>query len=132
VSSDDKLRSFKTLDDLGDLTGKRALVRADLNVPFSEGRVPTRPDWRPPCRRSPQLADAGAVVLVLSHFGRPKSGPEAKYSLKPVADALAGVLGRPVAFVSDCVGDAAREGVEALEPGQVGVLENTRFTPAKS
>jgi phosphoglycerate kinase len=119
----DKLKTTSGLD----VKGKRLLVRADLNVPVREGKVTdiTRLE-----RLVPGLADLmgrGARVVVISHFGRPKGGPDAQFSLKPVAEALGRLLPRPAAFAEDCVGEAAERTVAALQPGQVAVLENLRF-----
>lgn len=113
------------------LAGKAVLVRADLNVPMADGPDAQRivgdaTRLRAAVPTIAALADAGAKVLVLSHFGRPK-GRDTKNSLKPVAAALADVLGRPVAFIDDCIGPVARAGVAALPAGGVAVLENTRF-----
>lgn len=119
---------FRTLDDLpADLSGQRALVRVDLNVPMKDGAVTdtTRLDAAVPTIAS--LADRGAKVLLLAHFGRPKGGPTPEFSLKQVVPALADVLGRPVGFIADCAGDAAAAQVAALSNGSVTVLENTRF-----
>ncbi|TXG83913.1 MAG: phosphoglycerate kinase [Sphingomonadales bacterium] len=118
---------FKTLDDLTDLAGKRVLVRADLNVPMADGQVTdaTRLEAVAPTVRD--LTARGAVVLILAHFDRPKGKRVPAMSLAPVVPALSAVLGVPVAFVDDCVGQAAREAIAGLEPGSVAVLENTRF-----
>jgi len=118
---------FKTLDDLTDLAGKRVLVRADLNVPMADGQVTdaTRLEAVAPTVRD--LTALGAVVLILAHFDRPKGKRVPAMSLAPVVPALSAVLGVPVAFVDDCVGQAAREAIAGLEPGSVAVLENTRF-----
>ncbi len=118
--------SFRTLDDIGEVRGKRVLVRADLNVPLQDGRVSDDTRLRAAMPTIAELADKGAIVLVLSHFGRPK-GPDETLSLGPIADALGAVLGRPVAFVPDCQGAEAEAAVRALAPGSVAVLENTRF-----
>jgi len=116
---------FKTLD-AADVKGKRVLVRVDLNVPMENGKVSdaTRLERIAPGLRD--LAARGAKVILLAHFGRPK-GRDPKDSLKPVADALARVLGRKVAFAQDCVGPAAEQAVAAMQPGDVLCLENTRF-----
>ena len=108
------------------LAGKRVLVRVDLNVPMADGQVSDATRLRAAVPTIAALADAGARVLVLSHFGRPK-GRDVANSLAPVAAALADVLGRPVAFIADCVGDVAATGVAAMADGDVAVLENTRF-----
>ncbi|MDO9487538.1 MAG: phosphoglycerate kinase, partial [Sphingomonadaceae bacterium] len=119
--------AFRTLDDIGEVRGKRVLLRADLNVPMQDGAVSDDTRLRSAMPTIAELADKGAVVLVLSHFGRPKGTRDASMSLEPIADALASVLGRPVSFIDDCQGGAAEAAVKALQPGQVAVLENTRF-----
>lgn len=119
--------SFKTLDDLGDVSGKAVLVREDLNVPMSDGVVTDDTRLRAAVPTLGELADRGAKVLVLAHFGRPKGERNAQYSLKHVVAALSGVLGRPVAFIDDCAGEAAEAAVAALGAGSIAVLENTRF-----
>ncbi len=120
------MASFRTIDDMLALGGKTVLVRADLNVPMADGVVGDDTRLRAAVPTIAALADAGARVAVLSHFGRPK-GRDAKNSLKPVAAALGHVLGRPVAFIDDCVGPAAAAALAALPAGSVAVLENTRF-----
>ena len=120
------MAGFRTIDDMPALAGKAVLVRCDLNVPMADGAVVDDTRLRAAVATVAALADAGAKVLVLSHFGRPK-GRDTKNSLKPVASALSGVLGRPVAFIDDCIGPVARAGVAALPAGSVGCLENTRF-----
>ncbi|WP_298459930.1 phosphoglycerate kinase [uncultured Cellulomonas sp.] len=123
---------MKTIDDLGDLRGKRVLVRADLNVPLDgttitdDGRVQAAV---PTLRR---LADAGARVVVAAHLGRPKGAPEDKYSLAPVAARLGELLGAPVHLARDTVGDSARETVATLGDGEVALLENIRFDPRET
>ncbi len=117
---------FKTLDDIGDVHGKRVLVRSDLNVPMDNGVIGDASRLRATVPTIAELADGGAIVLVLSHFGRPK-GVDASLSLRPVAVALGEVLGRPVGFVADCVGQVAEAAVAAMHPGDIAVLENTRF-----
>ena len=118
--------AFRTLDDL-DVADRTVLVRADLNVPVADGRVTdaTRIDRLAPTLT--EIADKGARVVVMSHFGRPKGGPDEKNSLRQVVPALSAALGRDVAFATDCVGPAAEQAVAALKPGQVLLLENTRF-----
>ena len=118
--------TFRTLDAIGDVTDKRVLVRADLNVPLDHGAVGDATRLQAVVPTLAELADAGAKVLVLSHFGRPH-GVDPALSLRPVAAALAEVLGRPVPFIDDCVGAAAEAAVAALPRGAVAVLENTRF-----
>jgi phosphoglycerate kinase len=119
--------TFKTLDDIGDIAGKRVLLRVDLNVPMENGAVTdaTRIDRVVPTIN--ELADRGAKVLLLAHFGRPKGKRTAEDSLKPVVEPLAKALGRPVAFVDDCIGADVAEVVENTGEGEVVLLENTRF-----
>ena len=119
----DRLRTTAGMD----VTGKRVLVRCDLNVPAKDGAVTdaTRLERIVPGLRD--LAKRGARVIVMSHFGRPKGGADPQYSLKPVAAKLAELLGQPVAFVSDCIGPAAEAGVAKLRPGSIAVFENLRF-----
>ena len=118
---------FQTLDDMpGDLRGKRVLVRADLNVPMQDGEVSDATRLQACVPTVAALADRGAVVLILSHFGRP-TGVDMAFTLRPIAWALGEVLGREIAFVSDCAGPEAEAAVVELHPGQIAVLENTRF-----
>ena len=118
--------TFRTLDD-APVTGKRVLLRLDLNVPIENGAVSdaTRIDRALPTLRD--LMARGARVVVLSHFGRPKNGPDKENSLEPVAAVLGAHLKAPVAFAHDCIGDVAAQAVEKLGDGQVLLLENTRF-----
>jgi phosphoglycerate kinase len=116
---------FATLDD-ADVKGKRVLVRVDFNVPIHNGEVA---DVSRIERNSPtivEIADRGGKVILLSHYGRPK-GPDAKDSLKGVAATAARIIGRPIAFVSDCIGTVAENAVAAMKPGDIVCLENTRF-----
>src|SRR6266566_2639616 len=117
--------AIRTLDE-ADLRGKRVLVRVDLNVPVENGKVAdtTRIERGAPTIR--EIADKGGKVILLSHFGRPK-GPDPTQSLKPFAPAIAEVLERPVAFAEDCVGEKALAAVNAMRPGDILCLENTRF-----
>jgi len=119
--------AFKTLDDMGDIIGKRVLVREDLNVPMADGKVSDDTRLRATVQTISELSDRGAIVLVLAHFGRPKGKVEPAMSLLPVAPALASALGRQVVFIDDCQGENAEAAVSALKPGQIAVLENTRF-----
>jgi phosphoglycerate kinase len=118
---------FRTIDDMPPLAGKTVLVRADLNVPMADGQVADANRLQAAVATIAALADAGARVLVLSHFGRPKGRRSAADSLAPIAPALGQLLGRPVAFIADCVGIQASAGAAALPAGGIAVLENTRF-----
>jgi phosphoglycerate kinase len=118
---------FRTLDDMGDVTGKRVLVRVDLNVPMADGAVSDATRLRAMAPTVLELADRGAIVLLLSHFGRPKGAKNPSQSLSLVIDAVSDVLGRSVMFISDCVGEAAAAGIAVLAAGDIAVLENTRF-----
>jgi len=119
------MRSFRTLDDLNP-AGLRVLVRVDLNVPVENGVVSdaTRLERILPTIRD--IASRGGKVILLAHFGRPK-GRDPKESLGPIAAALAGHLGQPVAFAANCIGSVAAAAVAAMQPGDVLCLENTRF-----
>ena len=124
------MAGHKTLDDLfatTDIEGRRVLVRADLNVPMQDGKVGDATRLERVAPTLTELAGRGAKVVVLSHFGRPKGKPDAKYSLKPIAEALSAHTGGKVAFAADCIGDTAAHAVEALAAGGILVLENTRF-----
>ncbi|MFM7027441.1 MAG: phosphoglycerate kinase [Chakrabartia sp.] len=121
------MTTFKTLNDMGDITGKRVLVREDLNVPMADGQVTDDTRLRAAAPTLLELADRGAKVLILAHFGRPKGERKADMSLEQVVPALVNVLGRDVAFVDDCAGEAAAAAVAAMAPGSIAVLENTRF-----
>jgi phosphoglycerate kinase len=118
---------FRTLDD-ADVTGKRVLLRVDLNVPMENGKVADRTRIERVAPTITEIADKGGKVILLSHFGRPK-GPDPKQSLRPVAAAVAEVIGRPVGFAEDCVGPTARAAVDAMKAGEILCLENTRFHP---
>ena len=121
---------FRTLDE-ADLQGKRALVRVDLNVPMQDGAVSDDTRLRAVVPTIRKLADGGAKVVLLAHFDRPKGKRVDSMSLRPVASALAKVLGADVAFADDCIGPKAREAVSALQPGHVLLLENVRFHPGE-
>lgn len=120
------LDKLKTTDGV-DVAGKRVIVRADLNVPVKDGKVTDATRLERVLPGVKALADRGAKVIVISHFGRPKNGPEADLSLRPIADAMQQLLGRPVAFGPDCIGDQAQATVSALQNGDVALLENLRF-----
>lgn len=121
---------FLGIDDLGDLKGRRVLLRVDLNAPMKDGVVTDLTRLQANAVTIKALAVKGAKVIVLSHFGRPK-GWDASQSLRPVADALPVIVGLPVHFAPDCVGPVAKKAVEDLAPGGVLVLENTRFYPGE-
>jgi phosphoglycerate kinase len=112
-----------------DLRGRRVLVREDLNVPLQGGAIGDDTRVRAAVPTLRDLAQRGARVVVMSHLGRPKGRAVPELSLRPVAERLAELLGRPVAFAADCVGPAAAEAVERLRDGQVLLLENVRFHP---
>ncbi len=117
---------------LGDVTGKRVLVRSDLNVPLDGSRITDDGRIRASVPTIEALVDAGARVVVAAHLGRPKGEPEDRYSLRPVASRLGELLGQDVAFATDTVGDSAREVVAGLEDGEVAVLENVRFNAGET
>ncbi|RME65240.1 MAG: phosphoglycerate kinase, partial [Alphaproteobacteria bacterium] len=119
------MAAFRTLDDLGDIRGKRVLLRVDLNVPMRDGRVTDATRLEATRASIGELTAKGAVVLCLAHFGRPKGKHVPEMSLAPVAPVLAQVLNRPVAFIDQCHGAGAEAAVARLQPGQVAVLENT-------
>jgi phosphoglycerate kinase len=122
----------KTISDLGDLRGKRVLVRSDLNVPLDGRRITDDGRVRASVPTIRQLAAAGARVLVTAHLGRPDGVPNPTYSLAPVAERLAELLGEPVLFAGDTVGPEAHRIASALQDGQVAVLENVRFNPGET
>jgi phosphoglycerate kinase len=118
----------KSIRDI-DVKGKRVLVRVDYNVPIKEGKVDDDTRIQAAMPTLNYLLDHGAAVILCSHLGRPKGGPDPKYSLRPVADHLSQLLGKPVAFAEDCIGPVAEEAAKKLKPGDVLLLENTRFHP---
>ena len=118
---------MKTVSDLGDLRGKRVLVRSDLNVPLDGSTITDDGRVRASVPTIKRLADAGARVLVTAHLGRPDGVANPKYSLAPVAERLAELLGAPVLFANDTVGPEAHRIASALKDGQVAVLQNVRF-----
>jgi phosphoglycerate kinase len=117
---------------LGDVAGKRVLVRSDLNVPLDGTTITDDGRIRASVPTIRELAAAGARVVVAAHLGRPKGEPEERYSLRPVAVRLGELLGQDVAFATDTVGDSARETVAALRDGEVALLENVRFNPGET
>jgi phosphoglycerate kinase len=116
--------TFKTLDEMPDVRGKRVLVREDLNVPMADGEVSDDTRLRATLPTVTELADRGAIVLVLAHFGRPKGQRDPNMSLALVTRPYSHLLGRPVRFID---WDGAEDAVATLEPGDIAVLENTRF-----
>jgi phosphoglycerate kinase len=122
----------KTVSELGDLRGKRVLVRSDLNVPLDDRSITDDGRVRASVPTIKQLSDGGARVLVVAHLGRPKGTADPAYSLAPVAERLAELLESPVLFANDTVGAEAKRISAALEDGQVAVLENVRFNPGET
>jgi phosphoglycerate kinase len=125
------LAAFRTLDDAGDLKGRRILLRVDLNVPVKDGAVTdaTRIERVAPTIK--ELSDRGARVALLAHFERPKGKRVPEMSLAPIAPAVAEVVERPVGFADDCVGPTAEDAVAKLGDGGIVLLENTRFHPGE-
>ncbi len=121
-------RPFKTLDDMGDIAGKRVLVREDLNVPMADGAVTDDTRLRAAVQTVAELADRGAKVIVLAHFGRPKGQRDPSMSLALVTIPFGHVLGRQVRFIDD---QYAGEVIDKMQPGEIGILENTRFDPGE-
>jgi phosphoglycerate kinase len=117
--------AFRTLDQ-ADVSGKRVLLRVDLNVPIENGKITDATRIQRVAPTIIEIADKGGRVILLSHLGRPK-GRDAKDSLKPVAREVARVVGRPVAFGEDCIGELAESAVNAMKRGNIVCLENTRF-----
>ncbi|MFT4215281.1 MAG: phosphoglycerate kinase [Microbacterium sp.] len=124
--------ALRTLDSLGSLAGKRVIVRVDFNVPLKEGVITDDGRIRAALPTLTHLLDQGARVIACSHLGRPDGAPDPKYSLAPVAQRLSELLGGPVAFASDTVGDAAQAAASGLEDGGIAVIENLRFNPGET
>jgi phosphoglycerate kinase len=124
--------SLRTLEDLGDLAGKRVVVRCDLNVPLKDGTITDDGRVRASLGTLNTLVNAGARVIVISHLGRPDGTPAQEYSLAPVAQRLSELLGKEVTFVGETVGDEATAAAEALGDGDVLLLENLRFNPEET
>lgn len=125
--------TLQTIEDLGDLRGRKVLVRSDLNVPLDDDGVITDDGRvRASVPTIAGLAGAGARVIVVAHLGRPEGMPDPQYSLRAVANRLTELLGEPVAFAADTVGSAARDNVAALQDGNVLVLENLRFNAGET
>src|SRR6201993_5188580 len=123
------MNGFRTLDEV-DVRGKRVLVRVDLNVPMEDGKVTDATRIERVAPTITEIADKGGKVILLSHFGRPK-GPDPAQSLKLLTPTIAAVLKRPVAFAEDCIGERAAAAVNAMRPGDILCLENTRFHPGE-
>ncbi|OCW59328.1 phosphoglycerate kinase [Hoeflea olei] len=119
--------AFKTLDDLSDISGKRVLLRVDLNVPVKDGKVTDTTRIERVAPTILELSGKGAKVILLAHFGRPKGEPVATMSLGPIAGVVESVLDHRVNFAADCIGEAAKSAVDAMSDGDVLLLENTRF-----
>jgi phosphoglycerate kinase len=122
---------FRTLDDLGDVRGKVALVRVDLNVPMQDGRASDLTRIEAVAPTILELADAGAKVLLLAHFGRPKAERSSTLSLSLVQGAVEQVLGRETMYISEVAGPIVRQSLGIMRPGDIGILENTRFWPGE-
>lgn len=121
------MAAFKTLDDLNDIAGKRVLVRVDLNVPVKDGKVTDTTRIERVAPTILELSKKGAKVILLAHFGRPKDGPSAEFSLSLVAPSVEQVLDHAVSTASDCIGEAAASAVAKMNNGDILLLENTRF-----
>jgi phosphoglycerate kinase len=121
---------FRNLDD-ADLKGKRVLLRVDLNVPMQDGKVADATRIEEIAPTITEIADKGGKVILLSHFGRPKKGPDPKYSLRPVVPEVARIVKRPVAFAEDCIGPTAQAAIGKMHDGDILCLENTRFHPGE-
>lgn len=123
---------MKTIDDLGDLRGKRVLLRSDLNVPMDGGEITDDGRIRASVPTIKRLREGGARVLVTAHLGRPDGAPDPRYSLEPVARRLGEILAADVAFASDTVGGEARRVSDELTDGGIAVLENVRFNAGET
>ncbi|KQO82895.1 phosphoglycerate kinase [Frigoribacterium sp. Leaf263] len=124
--------TLRTLESLGSLSGRRVIVRCDLNVPLKDGRITDDGRVRASLATLDALINQGARVIVISHLGRPDGEVAAEYSLRPVAQRLSELLGKSVGFVSETVGEEAVAAVAALQDGQITVLENLRFAAAET
>lgn len=124
--------ALRTLDSLGSLAGKRVIVRVDFNVPLKDGVITDDGRVRAALPTLNHLIQQGARVIACSHLGRPDGEPNPAYSLAPVAQRLSELLGKPVAFARDTVGESAHDAVASLEDGDVAVIENLRFNPGET
>ena len=124
--------ALRTLDSLGSLAGKRVIVRVDFNVPLKDGVITDDGRVRAALPTIDRLIGQGARVIACSHLGRPDGAPDAKYSLAPVAQRLSELLGKPVAFAGDTVGESAHEVAASLGDGDVAVIENLRFNAGET
>ncbi|MEQ1937896.1 phosphoglycerate kinase [Mesorhizobium sp. CN5-321] len=121
------MAAFRTLDDIGDVKGKRVLLRVDLNVPVADSKVSDTTRIERVVPTIDELSKKSAKVILLAHFGRPKGAPAAEFSLDPIAAAVEAIIGKPVAFAADCVGKEAAAAVAKMTNGDILLLENTRF-----
>ena len=124
--------TLRTIESLGSLQGKRVIVRCDLNVPLKDGQITDDGRVRASLPTLTALLEQGARVVIVSHLGRPDGVDNTAYSLAPVAARLAELIGRPVGFATDTVGDAATDAVAGLADGELVVLENLRFNPGET
>jgi phosphoglycerate kinase len=124
--------TLRTIESLGSLRGKRVIVRCDLNVPLKDGQITDDGRVRASLPTLKALVSQGARLVIVSHLGRPDGQVNPQYSLAPVAARLAELIGSPVAFAADTVGDAAQAAVAALTDGDIVVLENLRFNPGET
>ncbi|HEY0260540.1 MAG TPA: phosphoglycerate kinase [Lacisediminihabitans sp.] len=124
--------TLRTIESLGSLTGKRVILRCDLNVPLKDGQITDDGRIRASLPTLNRLINAGARVAVVSHLGRPDGAPNAKYSLAPVAQRLSELLGKSVIFAADTIGAGAKEAVDGLADGDVALLENLRFNAGET
>ncbi|PRI12026.1 phosphoglycerate kinase [Leucobacter massiliensis] len=123
---------MRTIDSLGPLRSRTVIVRCDLNVPLSDGVITDDGRIRASLTTIRELRESGARLVLISHLGRPKGAPEARFSLRPVAERMSELLGAPVGFVGQTVGAEAAEAVRGLGDGDVLLLENLRFNPGET
>lgn len=123
---------MRTIETLGPLRSQTVIVRCDLNVPLNDGVIADDGRIRASLSTIRELRDAGAKLVLISHLGRPKGEPDAQFSLRPVAERMSELLGAPVGFVEETIGDAASAAVSELSDGEVVLLENLRFNAAET